>query len=70
MASNDMENIRKKAFMLFIFQLSITKSLQNTKRNKSYKVIFSGQNKGYTLLENYKTPVLNNTSSIKLLFSK
>lgn len=42
MAANDMENIRQKAFMPFIVNLSMTKSLQNTKMNKSYKVIFSG----------------------------
>lgn len=58
MAANDTENIRKKAFMPFIVQLYITKSLQNIKMNKSYKIIFSGQNKGCTLSENYKTPVL------------
>lgn len=63
MAANDMENIREKAFMPLIVQLYITKSQQNTEMNK---VIFSGQNKGCTLSENYKTLVLNSTSRIKL----
>lgn len=69
MAANDTENI-KKASMPFIVNLSMTKSLQNTKMNKSYKVIFSVQNKGCTLSENYKTPVINSTSRIKLPFSR
>lgn len=59
MAAYNMENIRKKAFMPFIIQLYMIKSLQNIKMNKSYKVIFFGQNKGFTLSENYKTLVLN-----------
>lgn len=70
MATNDMENIRKKAFMSCTVQLYMPKSLQNTKINKSYKVIYSGQNKGYTLSENFKTPVLSSTSRIKFPFSK
>lgn len=59
MAAYNMENIRKKALMPFIIQLYMIKSLQNIKMNKSYKVIFFGQNKGFTLSENYKTLVLN-----------
>lgn len=59
MAAYNMENIRKKALMTFIIQLYMIKSLQNIKMNKSYKVIFFGQNKGFTLSENFKTLVLN-----------
>lgn len=44
----------------------MTKSLQNNKMEKREEVIYSDQNKEYTVSEIYKTAILNGTSWIKL----